>query len=204
MIKFRPFQFQDLDALYAISLATGHDGGDASHLYQDGKLIGHIYSAPYAVLEPELTYVATDGGGVVGFIAGAEDTLAWENILERRWWPALRLEYADPGDAPCDAWTADQRRAFMIHRPERTPTAVAAAYPAHIHLNLLPQVQGQGFGSRLLDLWLDRAVERGAKAFHVGVNHANGRALAFWSRQGFYTLDAPEARTGRTVWMGRS
>ena len=50
----RPFQSDDLDALYRISLATGLAGGDASHLYEDAKLMGHIYAAPYAVLEPQL------------------------------------------------------------------------------------------------------------------------------------------------------
>jgi hypothetical protein len=37
MIKLRQFRSGDLNALYAISLATGHEGGDASHLYADAK-----------------------------------------------------------------------------------------------------------------------------------------------------------------------
>jgi hypothetical protein len=41
MIKLRQFRSADLNALYAISLATGHEGGDASHLYEDAKLMGH-------------------------------------------------------------------------------------------------------------------------------------------------------------------
>ena len=44
MIKLRQFRSGDLDALYAISLATGHEGGDASHLYKDAALMGNIYS----------------------------------------------------------------------------------------------------------------------------------------------------------------
>ena len=73
----RPFQEQDLGALYAISLMTGHAGGDASHLYRDGRLMGHIYSAPYARLNPDLVHVAADRDGVVGFVAGALDTAPW-------------------------------------------------------------------------------------------------------------------------------
>jgi hypothetical protein len=75
VIKVRQFRSAQLYALYAISLATGHEGGDASHLYQDVKLIGHVYSAPYALLEPGLVLVAADGDEVVGFAAGAIDTL---------------------------------------------------------------------------------------------------------------------------------
>jgi len=56
----RQFQSEDLSVLYAISLETGHLGGDASHLYGDPRLIGHIYSAPYALLDPDLVLVAAD------------------------------------------------------------------------------------------------------------------------------------------------
>jgi hypothetical protein len=75
MIKLRPFRSADLNALYAISLATGHKGGDASHLYEDAELMGHIYSAPYALIEPDLVLVVEDGDVVAGFAVGAIDTL---------------------------------------------------------------------------------------------------------------------------------
>ena len=204
MIKLRQFQSGDLNALYAISLATGHEGGDASHLYEDARLMGHIYSAPYALLEPGLVLVVVDGDEVAGFAAGATDTLLWEDVLERNWWPALRRLYPDPEQASFASWTADQRRASAIHHPERAPRDVVDAYPAHLHLNLLPGMQGKGVGPMLLNAWLDLASRRGAASVHVGVNRANPRAIRFWSRNGFTDLN-PEGRAGgRTVWMGRS
>jgi hypothetical protein len=80
-MKLRQFRSGDLNALYAISLATGHEGGDASHLYEDAKLMGHVYSAPYALLEPALVLVVVDGDEVAGFAAGAIDTLLLEDVL---------------------------------------------------------------------------------------------------------------------------
>jgi ribosomal protein S18 acetylase RimI-like enzyme len=204
MFELRPFQAPDLDALYAISLMTGHAGGDASHLYRDGRLIGHIYSAPYACLGADLVRVAADRDGVVGFVAGALDTLAWEATLERSWWPPLRAAYADPDPARSPAWNPDERRAAMIHAPERTPPAIAAACPAHVHLNLAPRAQGQGLGTRLLAAWLELAAARGAHAVHAGVNRANLRAIGFWRRHGFRDLATAGAATSRTVWMGRT
>jgi hypothetical protein len=38
---------------------------------------------------------------------------------------------------------------------------------------------------------------------HVGANKQNTRAFGFWQRVGFVELDIPEARAGRTTWMGR-
>jgi GNAT superfamily N-acetyltransferase len=196
----RPFRPDDLYALYAISLATGHEGGDASHLYADLNLMGHIYAAPYARLEPQLALVAEDAGGVAGFALGATDTTAWEERLEREWWPALRTRYALPDEANAEAWTADQRRAVMIHRPTRTPAAIALHYPAHLHMNLLPRLQGQGVGTQLLDRWTGLSRERGATAIHVAINRANKGGLAFWTRMGFADI----ALEGRTIWKGRA
>jgi len=200
-VNVRPFQSDDLDALYRISLATGLAGGDASHLYEDGKLMGHIYAAPYAVLEPGLALVVEDGAGVAGYVVGTTDTTAWEEKLEQAWWPPLRKRYALPAEADAERWTPDQRRAFTIHRPTPTPAAVARLYPAHLHMNLLPRLHRQGVGTMLFERWTALARARGATALHVATNRANAGSVVFWRKMGFADLDGlPE---GRTLWMGR-
>ena len=203
MLKVRHFRAVDLDALYAISLATGHEGGDASHLYEDGRLIGHIYSAPYAVLEPQLSLVVEDSGGVCGFAVGVRDTKEWQERLESEWWPELRLEYPDPSTIPPSTRTADQHRAYAIHHPGQSPRHIVDLFPAHLHLNLSRRVQGRGIGSRLLSEWMARLENDGPIAVHVGVNRANTRAIRFWSKHGFDQLSLADGDPGRTVWMGR-
>ena len=202
-IEIRHFETGDLDACYAISLATGYAGADASHLYRDSKLIGHIYVAPYVLLEPTLAFVVKDRDGVAGFAVGAADTIAWEGKLERDWWPALRRRYPDPSDVPPEIQTADQRRAFMIHHPTPTPAAVVASFPAHLHLNLLPRLQRRRIGSKLLDAWRQAASGRDVQATHVGVNRANEGAIRFWQARGFEATALEDQAAGRTLWMGR-
>jgi hypothetical protein len=92
VLAIRTFRSEDLEALYAISLATGHAGADASHLHNDGRLIGHIYSAPYALLEPRFALVVEDNQGVAGFAVGTPDTEKWQKRLEAEWWPKLRQQ----------------------------------------------------------------------------------------------------------------
>ena len=53
MAEIRAVRPSDLDDLYRICLATGAGGGDASALYRDPKLLGHVYAAPYAVFSPQ-------------------------------------------------------------------------------------------------------------------------------------------------------
>lgn len=202
MPKLRNYRPQDLDALYAISLATGDAGGDAAPLYDDPRLIGHVYSGPYALLAPELVHVVEDGDGVAGYVLGAYDTRAWAERLEREWWPHLRERHADPLDVPAGRRTPDQRRAAMIHRPEMPPAEVVARFPAHIHMNLLPRLHRRGLGTALLDKWLAAARDNGVTRVHVGANRGNENAVRFWASRSFREIELPGAPEGRTVWMG--
>ncbi|HBF30804.1 GNAT family N-acetyltransferase [Rhizobium sp.] len=203
MFKIENFDTKYADDLFSISLATGHLGGDASHLYDDPKLMGLIYSAPYATLEPYMVLLVTDDQGVAGFALGVADTSLWEDRLERDWWPQLRAEYPDPSYLPSSEWTHDQRRIHMFHTPSRIPTAILGSYPAHLHMNLRPRAQGAGVGMRLLNAWLDLIAPYAPSGIHVGVNRLNERAVGFWKRAGFRELAMESMQPSRTMLMGR-
>ena len=186
-VDLRPYRPQDLDALYRIALATGDSGRDASAMHVDPRLVGHLYVAPYAVLAPETAFVAEDAEGVCGYIVGARDTHAFEKRLEADWWPALRAAYPDPGpDAP---QSADKRLIQQIHRPPRTPRRIAEPCPSHLHINLLPRLQGLGVGRRMIDLWLQTLRAMGSPAVHLGVSTANHRATIFYRAYGFREVE---------------
>ena len=78
MVEIRVVRPNDLDDLYRICLATGAGGDDASALYQDPTLVGHVYAAPYVILSPRSVFVVEDAEGVGGYIVGAPDTRDFE------------------------------------------------------------------------------------------------------------------------------
>jgi hypothetical protein len=86
--RIRPYQPDDLDELYRICVQTADNGQDATSMFRDPRLPGHVYAAPYALFEPSLAFVAQDAGGVGGYIVAALDSQAFEQRLERDWWPA--------------------------------------------------------------------------------------------------------------------
>jgi len=178
--EIRPYRPGDLDDLYRICLATGWAGEDASAMYQDPKLVGHLYAAPYGVLAPECALVAEDAEGVAGYILGAADTAAFEAKAEAQWWPKLRGAYPDPTGSPPADWTADQRLAWQIHHPRPPRPALLARYPAHLHIDLLPRVQGQGMGRRMMEAWLALVKSLGAGGAHLECSAQNARALRFY------------------------
>lgn len=199
----RPAERRDLEQVYRICLKTGDAGRDATGLYQDPDLIGHIYAGPYLALDGEIGLVAEDADGVLGYAVGAADTRAFEDRLEREWWPALRRRYPLPGRGAGEG-TPDDRRIWTLHHPGSVPDAIVTAFPAHVHMNLLPRAQGQGLGSRLLDAWVEQAAERHVPAVHAGVSAANGAGLAFWSARGFKPVHTdPGGGSQGTIWCGR-
>lgn len=200
MPTIRNVRADDLEALYHISLKTGDAGQDSTALYKDPKLVGHIYSAPYAVLSPETAFVVEDKDGVAAYIVGAADTRAFDARLEAEWWPTLRPHYADPSGTPPEDWTADQLRAYLIHHPHRTPDRIVERHPSHLHINLLPRLQGQDFGRRLMDRWLGTMRDMGSPGVHLGVSTENARAIRFYDAYGFKVLERAEAR--KTIWYG--
>lgn len=191
--RIRNVRSDDLDALYRIALATGDSGGDAAHLHRDPKLVGHLYAAPYAALAPELALVVEDAAGVGGYIVGALDTSAFEARLEAEWWPALRRDYADPTGDP-KTWDLDQVRAYQIHHPRPPPPRITERYPSHLHINLLPRLQGQGFGQALIDAWLARIAAAGSRGLHLGVSSVNHRALRFYRAYGLEEFRFPQPK----------
>jgi len=202
-IVIRAAETSDADEIYRICLQTGDAGQDASSLYLDPRLIGHIYAGSYVALDGPICFVAEDEQGLLGYAVGVADTREYEQRLEREWWPDLRRRYPCPVGDP-SGWTADEKRIWSIHNPAVVPEEVVIRFPAHIHMNLLQRAQGRGLGTRLFDSWLAAARTRGANAVHAGVSATNTGGLAFWTARGFLPLmKEPQGGTARTIWCGR-
>lgn len=195
MVEIRRYRPGDLDALYDICLKTGDGGDDATDLYADPRIIGEVFAAPYARLEPGHAWVVEDALGVAGYILGTPDTRAFEARLESEWWPALRARYADPSATPPSERTREQWDAYYIHHPPPHPQAAVDAAPAHLHIDLLPRLQGQGVGKALMDRWLGGV---GGRA-HLGCQAENLRAQWFYDRYGFRRLEG--VGPASVVWM---
>ena len=184
----RGYRPGDLADLYRICLQTGDRGEDATGQFTDPDLLGHVYAAPYGLLEPALAFVVEDHDGVGGYCLGALDSREFEQRLEAEWWPPLRARYPEPDVGDIDSWTRDEQMAYLIHHPWRAEGELLAQFPSHLHIDLLPQVQGTGMGRRLMDAQMAALRERGSRGVHFNVNAANRRALGFYHHLGFREL----------------
>lgn len=179
----------DLPALYRICLLTGDAGQDATARHDDPDLLGHVYAGAYLTADPGLCRVLLDGSRVVGYCLGTADTRAFEAWCESEWYPGLRSRYPRPRD---DDHSPDARLVRQLHVPERVADEVVEAYPAHLHIDLLPQAQGTGGGRRLIQAVHTALAERGAAGVHLGVAPTNTRAIGFYEHLGYRRQPTPD------------
>lgn len=186
MAELRPVRQGDLDDLYDICLRTGRDGGDATDLYASPTLVGDLFVAPYAVLEPQHAFVVDDGARVQGYCVGAADSRAFEARVAAEWLPAARERHA--GDEPKPG--LEQLMRALLDTPFRAADDVVERFPSHLHIDLLPDYQSGGWGVRLLEALFDSLRAAGSPGVHLDVSEANQRAIGFYEHLGFEQLHA--------------
>ncbi|GAB3124369.1 GNAT family N-acetyltransferase [Glaciibacter psychrotolerans] len=177
----------DLPSLYRICFETAERTPTGSLLHQHPDLLGHVYVGPYLVREPDLCFVVADEAGVGGYLLGTADTRGFEDWAEAEWWPALRLRYPDRGGS-----TSDDELIRQIHAPVRAPESVVADFPAHLHIDLMPRLQGHGSGRALIDAVLAEFRGRDVPGVHLNVGAENHNAISFYQHLGFQQVEVGE------------
>ncbi|MBX3194274.1 MAG: GNAT family N-acetyltransferase [Schumannella sp.] len=184
-MHIRGFQPRDTDELYRVCLRTGDAGEDATALYTDPRLLGEVYVGPYLALEPQAALVIELDGVASAYALCAPDTAAFEAACAATWWPPLRERYP-LGTFP--AGSPDDELVRTIHDPPRTSPELLREYPAHLHIDLVPEVQGRGLGGELIRTLLTQQARVGVPGIHLGVATTNLRAIGFYEHLGFSTL----------------
>ena len=180
MLRIEPAGLHDLPGAYRVCLLTGDAGQDASAIYRDPDLLGHLYVGPYLAQGSGTQLVVVDEAGVCGYLLSADDTVRFEAWAERHWWPRLRARYPLVDDGSRDA-----ELLRVIHASEPTPTRLADEYPAHLHIDLLERARGRGLGGELVGLLLAELRHRRVPGVHLSVDARNANAIGFYEHLGF-------------------
>ena len=185
MFKICAYQTKHWRDLYKICLETGDSGADATALYQHPDLLGAFYAAPYALFEPELTFVLEDEDGACGYILATANSQTFAQRMENQWLPPLRVEYPlpDPQD-----FSRDASMIRTIHKGYQADPQICLEYPAHLHIDLLPRAQKKGQGKLLMQTLFAALRSQGVTGVHLGVGSRNENGIAFYQHLGFTLL----------------
>ncbi|GAB3453798.1 GNAT family N-acetyltransferase [Kineococcus endophyticus] len=204
-VRWRPVVPDDAPVLSVLCRLTGDSGADASARTAFPDLLGDVYAAPYAhaygVDGASFGTLVLDEEGPAGYVLGCLDTARFEAWREEHWWPPLRRRYPRPEDG--FAGTYDEWLLRIVHEGVRPDPLWAddssqqsPRYPSHLHVDLLPRLQGRGLGRRLVDRLCAQLAAAGSPGVHLGVSAANPGAVEFYRRTGFIELD--RSATGHT------
>lgn len=186
--RIRPYRPGDDDALSEVCVRTADAGDDATGVFTDDRLWGDIFAVPYVRRHPDLAWVVEAADGrVIGYIVATDDTDAFEQWFRDEWWPTRAGSYPLSGEA--EPTRQDRMIGYAARRAPGTEQH-AGEYPAHLHIDLLPETQGQGLGRRLTDTLFAELRARGVAGLHLGMNPSNVGAGAFYERLGMHRLES--------------
>ena len=179
----RDYQHGDEPKLREVCVRTGKSGQDASD-WIPGDLLPDIYLSPYTHYAPDLVNVVDNGSRACGYAIAANNTEAFVAWYREHWLPLFRVLHPLV-DNPA---TAPDRLTIAGYHPENFLGPDQEAFPAHMHIDLLPSAQGHGLGRQLIGRVLERLRERGVPGVQLGVGQSNMHARGFYAHLGFHPL----------------
>lgn len=187
-INIRKAVSTDIPYLYEICLKTGNTGKDASDHFYDPYLIGSYNVAPYVFFPDGICFVAECQYRPQGYIAAVPDTIAFRQWMDENWLPQLREQLKQP--FPKELIRSEKEN-WIINRVHKKGFLTTAdqpwliEYPAHLHINLLPNIQRKGIGRKLIDKLFSILNKKCATGIHFNVDLANTGAVDFYKKLGF-------------------
>jgi GNAT superfamily N-acetyltransferase len=141
----------------------------------------------YTDMEPESSLVAVLQGQVVGALLGAVDTARCEEVYKRRIRPLL-IRRCLGGAYGWPGWLPSVLRTEWASRCTRYPEIDLKAYPAHLHIGVLPAWRRQGIGTALMQAYADALCRRTVPGYHLGACSFHPLGVAFYRRLGLEVL----------------
>ena len=184
--SIRSYKSADTSAVYEICLKTGNSGQDATHLFSDPLVLGHIYVGPYMEFEPQSVFILEDDQGPCGYIMGVLDSQTYYQWMHSEWLPKIRVNYKKP-TGNLDTWDETEKITDLLFHP--VSQRLLPDYPAHLHIDLLSRAQGKGQGKLLMDRFIDYLRYNKIPGLHLDLSSSNDRAFNFYRKYGMEELD---------------
>ena len=199
-IEIRKYSNRDEKEVMNICYRTGYMGEDLTflNLFNDTKLFAQLFCLYYIRYEPDNCFVAALDNKILGYIIGTSDTkkqrmrfaLLMPCIILFRslfytWW-----KYPESFKA----------LVYFISNGDLSnkPDNLNKNYPAHLHINILPEYQHLGVGSLLLQAFEGEMIKKNVRGIHIRTSNKNIKAIPFYMKKEYSIIYAKEER----VWKG--
>lgn len=185
-----PYQPANRAEVFHIAAETAYFGRAVEAYLDDRRLFCEAFYAYYTDLEPEHGWVALKDGRVVGFLMGS-----WDTALQKKRWlrgvlpKVIRQSLGGRYTIGRKTW----RYLWELLRGElsgENAPVDLALYPAHLHVNVDPNCQGQGIGRCLMEAYLRQLQVEGVPGVHLHTTSANQVAVYLYHKLGFKEISS--------------
>ena len=173
MISIRKYEEKDSENVkFACLNAEGYNSITDD---DTANLVLHTFCEYYIEREPDNCFVVDDDGRAVGFIISAESFEPYKKALHEEY-----CEKVKPLGEERYNWS---KASTEIHEKFKDE------YPAHFHINILPEYQRVGAGGKLINTLFEHYKNKGVKGVMLCCSAANDVGLGFYKKYGFKVLE---------------
>ena len=139
---------------------------------------------------------------VAGYIVGTDDTKKQERDFRKTMYPKMLLRMY------LFTWWYSYTsyryiKSFLTPENESVlDNSLIGKYPAHLHMNVLPEFQSRGIGQQLLNMFISVMRDNAVAGIHLGTSSENTKAIPFYEKNKFVLLkqfDSDMWNTGAPV-----
>ena len=170
MLTIRNYEDKDYADVEYVCLHCDDDEDDA----ETQEFVLHYFCHYYLEQEPQNCFVLDDDGRAVGYVLCAADFDAFK--------PAFFGKYV-----PLCGHLGEYRMKWALGSTA-LQEEFKREYPAHLHIDLLPAYQRQGWGGRLMLTLFDHLRAQGCPGVMLTTGVDNTNAVAFYEKQGLQRI----------------
>lgn len=193
----RPYESRDREAVRQVCFETGYMGDPIAWQWRDAESFADLFTSYYTDHEPGSATVVEMDGRVVGYLLGCRDTRHAGNPVAPLGRHIVRRGlFFRPGTAGVLWRSVRDIGADAIRRDLPSASDYDARWPAHLHIDFLPEARGRGVGRSMLSRWLDELRSDGVAGCHLGTWAENDGAISFFEAMGFRRRGRPVPMPG--------
>ncbi len=175
-MNIRPYKVTDKEDVHFVCL---NSDGPCKSSKRGINFALAVYCDYYIEIEGENCFVATDENDkAVGYIICTENFDKFKEIYIKDYYTRIKK------------WEYRRRKSAL--RAIASQEKYKEEYPAHLHIDILPQYQHMGLGRKLMDELCDNLRKKDVSGVMFTVWHKNYNAINFYEKYGFRLIETKE------------
>lgn len=180
----------DENGILNVCYRTGYMGEDLTNMgiFNDIRLFGYLFCLYYPLYEIDHCFVAVDKNcknKIVGYIVGTDNTIRQKRqvITSMAFRVAGRLFFYTLFKYP-ESFKSVMMFVRNMGKLENLKE-LYFEYPAHLHINILPEYQHIGIGTMLIDRFEKHMAYCKILGIHLVTSSNNVKAIPFYYKKGY-------------------